>query len=115
VTDVDRYRGFDFVISIIVLQHNPPPVIAALFGKLLAALAQGGVAIIQIPTYIQGRYFSTADYLESAAPQMEMHALAQSIIYRIIEQSGCRLVEVREDGAAGHGPAISHTFCIQRR
>ena len=115
VADLDRYRGFDFVISIIVLQHNPPPVMAALYAKLLAALAPGGVAIVQMPTYIQGQAFSAAEYLASEKPVMEMHALAQQHIYRIIEEADCRLIEVREDGAAGHGPALSHTFCAQRR
>lgn len=115
VAELDRYRGFDFVISLIVLQHNPPPVMAALYAKLLAALAPGGVAIVQMPTYIHGQAFSAAEYLASEKPVMEMHALAQSVIYRIIEEADCRLVEVREDGAAGNGAGLSHTFCVRRR
>jgi len=115
VDDLDRYRGFDFVISLIVLQHNPPPIMAAIYAKLLAALAPGGVAVVQMPTFILGQAFSPADYLASEKPQMEMHALAQSIVYRLVEEADCRMIEVREDIAGGHFPGLSHTFCVQRR
>lgn len=114
VDDLDRYRGFDFVLSRIVLQHNPPPVMAALFSKLLAALAPGGTAIIQMPTYMHGHRFSAAEYLASDQPQMEMNGLPQPIIFRLIEQADCRLIEVREDISAGNS-ALSHVFCMQRR
>jgi len=115
VNDLDRYRDFDFVLSRIVLQHNPPPVMAAIYAKLLAALARGGVAVVQMPTYMHERHFSAADYLASEQPQMEMNALPQPIIYRLIEEADCRLIEVREDGSAGNMPALSHTFVVQRR
>lgn len=115
VDGLDRYRGFDFVLCLIVLQHNPPPMMAALFAGLLATLAPGGVAVVQMPTFIQGQVFSPADYLASDQPQMEMHALAQPVIHRLIDEAGCRLLEVREDGAGGHFPGLSHTFCVQRK
>ncbi len=114
IADLDRYRGFDLVISRIVLQHNPPPVMAALLSALLRALAPGGVAVVQIPTFIQGQSFSAAVYLENEQPQMEMNFLPQPVIYRLIEEAGCRVIEVREDGAAGDN-ALSHTFVMQKR
>lgn len=114
VDDLDRYRDFDFVLSRIVLQHNPPPVMAALFAKLLASLARGGTAIIQMPTYMHGRRFSVADYLQSDQPQMEMNGLPQPLIFGLIENAGCRVVEVREDISAGDS-ALSHVFCLQKR
>lgn len=113
VADLDRYRRFDLVISRIVLQHNPPPIMAALYAKLLGALAPMGVAIVQMPTFIHGQSFSTADYLANEQPQMEMNGLPQPAIYQIIEQAGCRLIEVREDGAGGSS-ALSHTFVVQK-
>jgi SAM-dependent methyltransferase len=115
VEDIDRHRGYDLVVSRIVLQHNPPPVMAALYARLLAALAPGGVAIVQMPTYIHGQRFTAAEYLASEQPQMEMNGLPQPVIYRLIEDAGCRLIEVREDGAAGDQPALSHTFVTQRK
>lgn len=115
VADLDRYAGFDLIVSRIVLQHNPPPVMAALFARLLAALAPGGCAIIQMPTYIEGQSFSSATYLAEEQPQMEMNYLPQPVIHRIIGEAGCDLLEMREDGAIGDLPGISHIFFVRRR
>lgn len=116
VDDLDQLRGsIDLVLSLIVLQHNPPPVMAELLGKLLDALAVGGVAIIQLPTYFDGVTFSAAEYLATPQPAMEMNALPQHHIFRIAEERNCRVLEVREDGRIGDIPAISHIFAVQRR
>lgn len=111
--DLDRYRDFDLVISLIVLQHNPPPVMASLYRKLLGALAPGGVAVVQIPTYIQGEFFTAAHYFAHEQPAMEMNALPQKLIFEIIEEMGCRTIEVRENSAVGN-MGLSHSFVVQR-
>lgn len=113
VRDIARFQNFDFITSFIVLQHNPPPVMAALYRGLLDALAPGGVAIVQMPTYIVGQKFSSAAYLASQQPSMEMNALPQKHIFEIIEAAGCRALEVREDNAIGD-IGISHSFVVQR-
>lgn len=114
VGDLDRYAGFDLIVSRIVLQHNPPPVMAALFARLLAALAPGGCAIIQMPTYIEGQRFDAATYLAEEQPQMEMNYLPQPVIHRIIAEAGCHLLEMREDGAIGDLPGVSHIFFVRK-
>lgn len=114
VADLDRYAGFDLIVSRIVLQHNPPPVMAALFARLLAALAPGGCAIVQMPTYIDGQSFSAATYLAAEQPQMEMNYLPQPVIHRLIAEAGCALLEMREDGAIGDLPGVSHIFFVRR-
>ncbi|MHA3792039.1 class I SAM-dependent methyltransferase [Sphingomonas sp. YL-JM2C] len=111
--DLDRYRDFDLVISLIVLQHNPPPVMASLYRKLLRALAPGGVAIIQMPTFMQGQSFTAAHYLANEQPSMEMNALPQKLIFEIIEEMGCRALEIRENGVAGES-GLSHVVAAQR-
>ncbi|WP_340316754.1 class I SAM-dependent methyltransferase [Rhizorhabdus argentea] len=113
VNELGSHRDFDFIISRIVLQHNPPPVMAALYRSLLQALAPGGVAVVQIPTFLSGQSFSTDRYLAMEQPSMEMNAIPQKLIFEIIEQMGCRPLEVREDGAAGD-IGLSHTFAVQR-
>lgn len=114
VEDLDRFQGYDFILSLIVLQHNPPPVMAALYEKLLRALAPGGTAIVQMPTYIRGQNFSAAEYLGTDQPQMEMNALPQQAIHQIIQKTGCRLIEAREDMYAGHPDVLSHVFVVQK-
>ncbi|MFZ5705448.1 MAG: class I SAM-dependent methyltransferase [Pseudomonadota bacterium] len=117
IGSVDDLAGlglFDLVISRIVLQHNPPPVMAAIYRRLLDALTPGGVAIVQMPTYIVGQRFAAESYLSSEQPAMEMNALSQDRIFEIIDAAGCVPVEIREDGAAG-GNAISHTIAVRKR
>lgn len=113
--DLDALSGFDLVVSLIVLQHNPPPVMAMLLEKLLRALAPGGAAVIQMPTFIRDYRFSVADYLANAQPAMEMNALPQSAIFAVADRAGCRMLEVREDHCIGTLPGVSQTFVFQRR
>ena len=113
--DLDALSGFDLVVSLIVLQHNPPPVMAMLLEKLLRALAPGGAAVIQMPTLIRDYRFSVADYLANAQPAMEMNALPQSAIFAIADRTECRVLEVREDHCIGSLPGVSQTFVFQRR
>lgn len=115
VEALDAFRDYDLVISRIVLQHNPPPIMAALYAKLLAMLKPGGAALVQMPTHIRGQVFSTDAYLRSEQPQMEMNGLPQKAIFEIIAQAQCEVIEVREDGAAGFDEALSHTFLVRKR
>jgi 2-polyprenyl-3-methyl-5-hydroxy-6-metoxy-1,4-benzoquinol methylase len=115
IDSIDDIGNFDLIISLIVLQHNPPPVIVVLIEKLLSRLNSGGVAVIQIPTYIVGQSFSVEEYLSKQQPSMEMNAVPQKVIYEAIDRANAKIVEVREDGYMGSDIGLSHTFVIQRR
>jgi SAM-dependent methyltransferase len=107
----------DAILSVIVLQHNPPPLIHLILKTLLACLNPGGVAYIQIPTYRNGYLFEVERYLQISQPNsLEMHFLPQQQIFSIIEESGCICLEVREDGMVGdENVMLSNTFLIQKR
>jgi len=113
--DLDALSGFDLVVSLIVLQHNPPPVMAMLLEKLLRALAPGGAAVIQMPTFIRDYRFSVTDYLANAQPPMEMNALPQPAIFSVAGRTGCQVLEVREDHCIGSLPGVSQTFVFQKK
>jgi SAM-dependent methyltransferase len=106
----------DLVLSVITLQHNPPPVIYWLIKNLLGLLKSGGVAFIQVPTYKNGYIFEIEHYLNTPAPNtLEMHFLPQSDVFRAIEESNCACLEVREDGMVGHeNLMLSNSFVIQK-
>ncbi|MBP0494556.1 class I SAM-dependent methyltransferase [Pararoseomonas indoligenes] len=88
----------DFWFSRIVLQHNPPPVMAAILRRAFAALNPGGVAVFQVPTYKLDYTFRIRDYLDGPlGKQMEMHILPQPTVFALAEEADCRPVEVRED------------------
>lgn len=111
--DLGQFENYDLVLSLIVLQHNPPPVMAFAFRALLGALKPGGFAVIQIPTYIDP-VFRIADYLARTSGEMEMHALPQSVIHRIIDEEGCLPVEIREDESIGP-IGVSQNFTIMKK
>ncbi len=108
---------FDLWFSYIVLQHNPPPVIAQVLQRALSLLAPGGVAIFQVPTFASGYVFDLGRYL--AAPSdtgtIEVHCLPQPVVFQIARRCGCVPLEVRED--TGMGPPshwLSNTFIFQK-
>jgi 2-polyprenyl-3-methyl-5-hydroxy-6-metoxy-1,4-benzoquinol methylase len=118
VEDVTRLPTVDVVFSLIVLQHNPPPVIAYTLAALLRSLAEGGVACFQVPTYRAGYRFSLETYLREHADsrEMEMHVLPQSAVFEIAADQGCHVLEVLEDGCTGRRPKeVSNTFLVRKR
>lgn len=107
----------DFFYSVIVLQHNPPPVILELIRIALKALKPGGIAMFQVPTYIVGYRFSLNEWLATEhALDMQMHCVPQDAVLEIISASGCRLLGLREDGCTGaRDQIISNTFFCQQQ
>ncbi len=117
VRDLEMLPKVDLVYSVIVLQHNPPPLIGYMIQKLLNALNPGGVALFQVPTYKLGYRFTLLEYLASAATrrELEMHVFPQKRVFELIRQTGCQVIEVLEDGWTGglYGE-ISNTFLVQK-
>lgn len=107
----------DAILSVITLQHNPPPFIYWCIKNLLGLLKSGGVAFIQVPTYRNGYLFEINHYLNTPAPNtLEMHFLPQKDVFRAIYESGCVCLEVREDGMVGHeNLMLSNSFVIQKK
>ena len=117
VDEMVNLERVDLVYSLIVLQHNPPPVIRLIVRAFLKALNPGGVAYLQVPTYRVGYRSSPGEYLENEAKKhvmMEMHVLPQRVIFTAREES-CELVEVLEDGSTGlRFGKVSKTFLIRK-
>lgn len=116
LSELDALPEFDFFFTVIVLQHNPPPVIAMLLRKLLSKLKPGGMAYFQVPTYIRGYEFDVASYLARPVTDIEVHCLPQMQLFKILEQTGCKLLEFREDTAAGGdiSTVLSNTVIARR-
>jgi SAM-dependent methyltransferase len=121
--DADTFgmtEPFDLWFSRIVLQHNPPPVIAMILRRALTLLAPGGAAYFQVPTYGRGYRFAVADYLagtvRSGQLNAEMHVLPQSAVFEIAGQAGCHALEAWPDGSTGRLPAelISTMFILRK-
>lgn len=114
VEDINHFPKVDLIYSVIVLQHNPPPIIFRTIERFMKALNPGGVAFFQVPTYKQGYRFSIKEYLESEPPrgEMEMHVLPQSAVFDIVRKENGRPLEVVEDLCTSWG--LSNTFLVQK-
>jgi SAM-dependent methyltransferase len=106
---------FDVFFSLLVLQHNPPPLMAYILETILTKLSPGGIAYFQVPTYILNYRFVATEYLESTNPvgDVEVHCLPQTHLFDIIRKTGCQVLEMREDGAIG-SLAISNRLFLQK-
>ncbi|NSZ63475.1 class I SAM-dependent methyltransferase [Agrobacterium tumefaciens] len=116
VEAVEDLPKVDMLLSLIVLQHNSPPVINAILIRLLKCLNPGGVAVFQIPVYRFNYQFSVERYLATLRSlNMEMHTLPPRNIFKAISDAQCDVLEVREDLHAYMHDIISQTFLVQRR
>jgi 2-polyprenyl-3-methyl-5-hydroxy-6-metoxy-1,4-benzoquinol methylase len=117
VQDLEALPEVDVAYSMLVLQHNPPPVMAFIIELLIASLKAGGIAFFQAPTYRLGYGFSVVDYLaqDAAKREMEMHVLPQSRIFEIVQRGGGRVLEVIDDTWTGiRYKEVSNTFVVQK-
>jgi SAM-dependent methyltransferase len=119
LNEVRRYRElppFDVFFSLIVLQHNPPPLMAYILETILDRLSPGGIAYFQIPTYGLDYVFSSGAYLMSSTPlgEVEVHCLPQSALFEIVARTGCDILEIREDGALGAN-MVSNRLLLRKR
>jgi 2-polyprenyl-3-methyl-5-hydroxy-6-metoxy-1,4-benzoquinol methylase len=117
IDTIDTLPEFDLFFSVIVLQHNPPPVIRAIIERVFARLKPGGIAYFQIPTYRAGYSFHLDAYLRDdvGKGEMEMHVLQQSVVMRAAARHGLDLLEVIEDPYTGMRPGeVSNTFVFRK-
>jgi SAM-dependent methyltransferase len=115
--DLLAVKPFDMFYSVIVLQHNPPPLIDFLLSTVLSKIKSGGIAYFQVQTYDLGYRFSVAEYLQSAKSEgkIEMHVLPQARLWRILSDANCDLLEVREDASTANPSGISNTVLARKR
>jgi SAM-dependent methyltransferase len=107
---------FDLWFSIIVLQHNPPPIMAMVLRRALSLLRPGGLAVFQIPTYSPNYHFKIDGYLASPVPALgvEMHFLPQSALFKLVHGAGCSLLEITHDGTIGAKECLSNLVVITK-
>ena len=113
--DFGMSEPYDLWFSRLVLQHNCPPLIAAILDRALRMLRPQGLAVFQVPVYRAGYRFAVDEHRRNREKHgpFEMHALPQPAVLAIAQRAECTLIEVREDGSAGY-PWISQVFTFQK-
>ena len=106
--------AYDLYYSLIVLQHNPPPIMREMLRAGLRRVRPGGYALFQIPALIFDYSFSVERYLAGGwRDSMEMHALPQRVVFAELADAGFRLLEIVPDPFIG--PAgISYVYLAEK-
>jgi 2-polyprenyl-3-methyl-5-hydroxy-6-metoxy-1,4-benzoquinol methylase len=95
---INEVAPYDYFLSIIVLQHNPPPVQKYLLDKLLGRAKKGASALFQLLTGTLNYSFDVDQYLRSTERNLEMHCLPMHNVFRVFEKHGFSTHEARMDG-----------------
>lgn len=115
--DLERLNDIDLFVSIIVLQHNPPPLIIDILKMAFRGLRNGGIAFFQVPVYSLGYEFDIQTYWEDHAKRktMEMHFVPQSIVFQIAKENNMYPLQVVTDHCIGNYKNwVSNTFLMQK-
>ncbi|PZW45135.1 methyltransferase family protein [Humitalea rosea] len=110
---LETITPFDFFFSVLVFQHNPPPVIRQLLTAILSRMRPAGVALFQIPSAIRNYAFSSATYPANPAGAMEMHAFPEREFFKLVAEQGCDVIEFRTDLHTNVN-MLSHTVVLQK-
>jgi 2-polyprenyl-3-methyl-5-hydroxy-6-metoxy-1,4-benzoquinol methylase len=105
-SDISTTKDVDFFFSLIVLQHNPPPVQKKLLDFSLARIRSGGFCLFQTPDNFKASNdinysFSASRYLRETAVTMDMHCLPKPAVLDILASHGMTLLDVAPDNWIG--------------
>jgi len=103
LSDLDNLPHSNLIYSLIVLQHNTPPVMAVIVSKLLASLKYEGIAVLHIPIAYPNYYFDPIQYLnsEQSGKKMEVHILPKNNINELAALNRCSILATYSNGGAG--------------
>jgi 2-polyprenyl-3-methyl-5-hydroxy-6-metoxy-1,4-benzoquinol methylase len=112
---IGSVENIDAFVSVIVLQHNPPPVQYFLLDRIFKNIKSGGVAFFQTATFNPGYAYQIGYHLgldTAAFESWSLHCLPMKHILQLFRKHGLEVLEVIEDGQTGglHARFHSHTF-----
>ena len=108
----DDIDNFDAFLSVIVFQHNNPPLQNIMLRKILGKANPGAVALFQMVTSWPRYSFDASEYIRAEPPEMEMHCLPMRYVFRALRDQGFLPLEVLPDGHIG-GYGSSTIFAVK--
>jgi len=97
VKELSSLPQFDYFFSVIVLQHNPPPVQHRMLRILFEKLRPGGACLFQTAADWPGYSFDAKAYLSTEPAGIEVHALPMPVVLRLMQEAGLMVDGVRMD------------------
>ena len=101
LADYPAQPAFDFLYSVIVLQHNTPPIQKFILDSLLPKIRPGGGCLFQTPAALPGYSFDARQYLTTEDELIEMHALPMADVLGALHQHGLKPLQVVMDSWTG--------------
>lgn len=99
--DIEPFGKFDFIFTVITLQHIPPPLMKKYIEQLLNMLNHNGIAFIHLPVDRAGYKYNEEKCIQQGKVlSWQMHLLPIQQMNRIINRSNCTLLEF--DNTADH-------------
>ncbi|MBV6633177.1 MAG: methyltransferase domain-containing protein [Alphaproteobacteria bacterium] len=110
---IGELENFDYFYSLMVLQHNPPPIQEYILDIIFRNLNEGGFVNFQLPTSTPEYQFDIEAYLSSSRQVMDMHDLPMSRVFRLFQRHEILPIDVIMDSHTG--TFGSHSFFGQKR
>ena len=93
-------NSFDFILSLIALQHMEPGYFLSYIAEFVRILKKDGVLVFQLPDTVENR----ANYeqlTEATEPVMEMYGLSKEKVTQFLRETGGAVLDVAEDESCG--------------
>jgi 2-polyprenyl-3-methyl-5-hydroxy-6-metoxy-1,4-benzoquinol methylase len=108
IGDFENLPVFDVFFSLIVLQHNSPPVQLEMLSIILNKIRPGGVCLFQTPSRLRNYRFVTNEYLATPNNGMEMHCLPMKDVLILLQSNGFVVLEVSPDNCTGQPGSFTY-------
>ena len=99
--DISQMQPVDFFYSVIVLQHNPPPIQKLLLDLIFSRLSENGGCLFQTPEAIPGYTFDAARFLAEPTALMDMHCLPKAAVLDLLRKHALPLRDIAIDNWTG--------------
>ncbi len=109
---INNVENFDFLFSLIVLQHNPPPIQNFILDILFKKLNSNGICFFQLVVDYPNYNFNIDTYLSNLGTGMEIHSFPIHKLMQIFKSNNIQVLDFRPDKFTGaYG---SYTFLAQK-
>jgi 2-polyprenyl-3-methyl-5-hydroxy-6-metoxy-1,4-benzoquinol methylase len=117
ISSFEQFKTFsniDFFVSLITLQHNPPPLQRFILQNVFDSMNSQAIGVFQIPIHTPHYSFETRAFSEGSASEMDMFSLPIDKIFEICSESNVSIIHIEQDDLAGQ-KHLSCTFYVQKR
>ena len=99
--ELEQLPEFDVLYSIMVFQHNPPPVQKYQLDLLFSKLRRKGAFFVQLQTHAPGYRFRIEEHLAAPLDVMDMHSLPMHEVLALARKHRLPVHEVQADYFTG--------------